>query len=504
MDTRRRPTALTLTTLARRGITAVLCALLLALTSAAAPAARAGQTAASTTAPDRTKAPAPGPVPNFQIPAIEKLALSNGLPVWIVEMHEVPVVDVRMIVKSGGSADPADRYGLADYTASMLDEGAGSRDALELADAIDFLGATLTTDAGFDSSVVRLRTLVSTFDDALPLMADVVLRPTFEQDDMERLRVERETTLVQIRDDVSQLASAAYTRLLFGPRYRYGTPLLGTRTSNRAISLDDIRTFYTQHYQPQNAHLLVVGDVTRAGVIDALESAFGGWKNGEAVAPADLPAAQRPAGRQIYLVDKPGAGQSQIRIGTVGVARTTPDYFVLDVLNTMLGGSFTSRLNQNLREEHGYSYGAGSSFVMRRAPGPFVAQAGVQADKTAESLTEFFKELEGMHAPVPAAELEGARNLEALSFPRDFETASNMSARLADLVVYGLPESLFNDYVPRIQAVTQADVQRAAERYLPTDDFIVVVAGDLATIEQPVRALNLAPVTVVSADDVLE
>jgi predicted Zn-dependent peptidase len=214
--------------------------------------------------------------------------------------------------------------------------------------------------------------------------------------------------------------------------------------------------------------------------------------------------AKKPASRHVYLVDKPGAAQSQIRIGTVGVARSTPDYFTLQVLNTILGGSFTSRLNQNLREEHGYSYGAASGFAMRLSPGPFTAQAGVQSDKTVESLTEFFKELDGISAPVPVDEMARAKNLEALSFPGDFETAASMTARLADLVVYSLPENYFDQYVQRIQGVTQADVERAARQYVTANEVIVVVAGDLATIEAPIRKANFGPVTVVPVENVLK
>jgi predicted Zn-dependent peptidase len=455
------------------------------------------------TGPDRTAPPAPGPLPVLTIPPIQPHVLSNGLPVWIVEMHDVPVIDVTVIVKAGGAADPAGRFGLAHYTAAMLDEGAGTRDALALADAIDSLGASLSTAATFDASMVRLHSLVATFDEALPLLADVVLRPTFAETDMDRLRTERLTTLLQIRDNVSQLASAAFSRMLYGGTHRYGTALIGTEAANRALTTAEVRRFHDTHYRPGRAHLLVVGDVSAAALLPKLEQAFGGWQGGQ-VPAATVPEAPVPAARQIYLIDKPGAAQSQIRVGTIGVARSTPDYFVLDVLNTVLGGSFTSRLNLNLREEHGYSYGAASGFAMRAAPGPFVAQAGVQADKTAESLVEFFKELDGMSAPVSSEELSKARNLLALGFPGSFETARQMAGQLADLVIYDLPRSLFEDYMPRIQAVNEADLQRAARQYLPTARFIVVIAGDLATIEGPVRAAQIGPVTVVAADDVLK
>jgi predicted Zn-dependent peptidase len=474
----------------------VLCAAVAVAFTAAFPSAR--QT------PDRTRPPQPGPAPALKIPAIQKQTLSNGLPVWIVEMHEVPVVDVSVVVRSGAGADPAGRFGAAHYTAAMLDEGAGARMALELADAIEYLGASLSTSSTFDASFVRLHSLVSTLDAALPILGDVVLRPTFPQAEMDRLRSERLTSLLQVRDNPAQLASNAYVRLLYGAAHRYGTPVMGTETTNKAMTVDDLRQFHAAHYRPQNAHLLVVGDVTAASVLPALEKVFGGWKGGGAVPRPALPPAAPPQARQVYLVDKPGAPQSQIRVATIGVQRRTPDYFVIDVMNTILGGSFSSRLNQNLREEHGYSYGAASAFGMRLSPGPFVAQAGVQTDKTGESLVEFFKELDRMKTAVPEAELTRARNLQALGFPGSFETTSDMAGQLIDLIVYELPESFFNEYVPKVQAVASSDVSRAAGQYLQTDRMLVVIAGDLKTIEQPVRATGIAPVTVVSADEVLK
>ncbi len=460
--------------------------------------------AAAQAVPDRSKPPAAGPAPALNIPAIQKYTLSNGLPVWIVEMHEVPVADVSLIVKSGAAADPSGKSGVASFTAAMLDEGAGARGALELADAIDFLGASLTTSSSFDASSVRLHALVSTIDAALPIMADVALRPTFPSAELERLRGERLTSLLQLRDNPSQLATAAFGRVLYGAAHRYGTGVMGTEATNKALSVDDLRAFHAGHYQPSNAHLLVVGDVTAAAVLPALEKAFGEWKNAGAVPRPPLPAAPQVKARHIYLIDKPGAAQSQIRIGSIGVARTTPDYHAIDVTNTMLGGSFSSRLNLNLREKNGYAYGAGSQFAMRQQAGPFVALAGVQSDKTREALTEFFNELTGMSTPPPAEELARVRNLQALGFPGAFETTTGMAAQLIDLVVYGLQESFFNEYVPKIQAVTSADVQRIASEHIQPSRVIVVIAGDLKSIEGPIKAANLGPVTVVSVDEMLK
>jgi zinc protease len=454
-------------------------------------------------APDRTHPPAPGPPEALKLPEIHKAQLSNGLPVWIVEMHKVPVAQVNLVVFSGTAEDPAGKFGVASLTTAMLTEGAGSRSALEIADAIDLLGADLASGSGIDASAVRLHVPVARLKDALPIMADVALRPTFPNDELERVRQQRLTALLQARDDPATIAPVAFSRMLFGPTHRFGTMTGGTAAAIKAFTAADLRAFYTAAFRPTNATLLVVGDVTQAAVTPMLESNFGSWKPAAGQAPkAALPPVQPPAARQVYLVDKPGAAQSQIRIGTIGVARSTPDFFPIQVLNTVLGGSFSSRLNMNLREQHGYTYGASSAFDMRMSAGPFFAAAGVQTDKTGDALKEIFNELNGILKPVPPEELARAKNYVSLRFPGAFETTSDISRRLEDLLVYHLPEDYFSKYVQNIQAVTAADVERVAHKYIEPNQLIVVVVGDLKTIEAPVRALNLGEVKVLKVDDV--
>jgi zinc protease len=453
--------------------------------------------------PDRSRPPAPGPPPALRLPPIQKHTLPNGLAVWLIEHHEVPVVQVDLIVKAGSALDPPGRFGLASLTAAMLDEGAGPRDALAIADDIEYLGAELTTASSFDWAAVRLHTPVARLPQALAIMADVAIRPTFPDHELERLRQERLTRLLQARDDPAQLASVAFAHTLFGPAHRYGVPEMGAAPALRTLTTADLRAFHNTYYRPARATLVLVGDVTSATARPLVEAAFGSWTAGPGAADPALPAATSPAGRAVYLVDKPGAAQSQIRIGGLGAARTTPDYFAVLVMNTILGGSFTSRLNQNLREQHGYTYGAGSAFDMRRGPGPFVAAAGVQTDKTAEALVEFFKELHAIRQPVAEAELTRAKNYLALRFPRQFETTRDIARQLSELIVYDLPDDYFATYVQRIQAVTAADVQKAAERYIQPDRFLVVIAGDRGAIEAKVRSLNLGPVYTVSVDEIL-
>jgi predicted Zn-dependent peptidase len=309
--------------------------------------------------------------------------------------------------------------------------------------------------------------------------------------------------LLQARDDPASIAPMAFSRIVFGTGHRYGTGAMGSEASLTALAAGDLRAFHTTYYQPSNATLVVVGDVTADAILPQLEEQFGGWTAAGPVTRATVARAPQLTRRQIYLVDKPAAAQSQIRIGWVGVPRSTPDYFALEVLNTVLGGSFTSRLNQNLREEHGYAYGAGSSFDMRLSAGPFVAAAGVQSDKTAEALREFFNELTAIAMPISQEELAKAKNYVALGFPAEFETSGDLSRALEELIVYGLPDDYFERYVANVQAVTAEAVQKAAAEYIQPSRFAVVVVGDRETNESAIRALDLGPVEVMTVEEAL-
>jgi predicted Zn-dependent peptidase len=472
-----------------------MCALLLA-------ASFGGASAPGAQAPDRTKPPQPGPTPVLKLPAIQKRQLSNGLPVWIVERHGVPVVQVNLVVLHGSADDPAGKFGLTSLMTAMLEDGAGSRSALQIADAIDFLGADLGIASTFDASAIRMHVPVARLAEALPIMADVALRPTFPQEELDRLRQQRLTAILQARDDPSSIASQAFPRVLYGTTHRYGTPTAGTAATIKAAMVADLREQYAAVFRPDSATLVVVGDVRPDSVIPLLEAGFSSWRSSGTAQPVRLPAVEEPLKREVYLVDKPGAAQSQIRIGWIGVARSTPDYFPVQVMNTILGGSFSSRLNMNLREQHGYTYGASSSFDMRASAGPFVAGAGVQTDKTAESLTEFFNELNGILKTVPEDEVERAKSYVALRFPSAFESTSDISRRLEDMLIYHLPDDYFATYVHNIEAVSPSEVARVAHKYVQPGRFAVVVVGDRKIIEPGIRALNLGTLKLLSIDEV--
>jgi len=463
----------------------------------------ASATTFTQTRAERSRPPSLGPAPQLKIPPIEKRTLSNGLPVWIVEAPEVPLAQVNLVIHAGSSDDAANASGLASFTAAMLDEGAGTRSSLQIADEVEFLGAALNTSSSFDASAVRLNVPVRRLRAGLAVMADIALRPTFPAAEVERLRQERLTALLQAKDDAASVAPLAFARIVFGPAHRYGTAATGNSATLKTMTAEQMRAFHAAWYRPSNATLIVAGEVTATGVLPLLEEAFGGWAKAAPVSRAPVPAAPQLTARQVSIVDMPSAAQSQIRIGGVGVARSTPDYFPLLVLNTILGGSFTSRLNQNLREEHGYSYGASSRFDMRLSPGPVQAGAGVQSDKTSESLTEFFKELRGIAATVSDAELAKAKNYIALGFPSEFETITDLTSHLEEMAVYKLPDTYFSQYIANVQAVTAAAVQKAAATYILPEKFAVVVVGDRKAIEPGIRALNLGPIRALTVDEVV-
>ena len=457
---------------------------------------------APATRPDRSKPPALGPAPQLKLPPIQKRTLTNGLSVWVVEAHKVPLVQVNLLIQAGSGDDPTGKFGVASLTAAMLDEGAGARSALQIADDVEFLGANLATSSSFDASAVRLNVPAARLAAALPIMADVALRPTFPQAELDRVRQERLTSLIQARDDPAQVAPLAFARVVYGAPHRYGTAAMGTAATLKAFTTADLRAFHTAMYQPANATLVVAGDIRADTVLPLLEKQFGGWKATAASTRSPVPAAPQLTARQVTIVDMPGAEQSQVRIGWVGVPRSTPDYFTLQVLNTILGGSFTSRLNQNLREKNQFSYGASSRFDMRLSRGPFFAGAGVQTDKTADALREFFNELTAI-SKISADELSKAKNYVALGFPSEFETIQDLASHLEEMIVYKLPDDYFERYVANIQAVTADAVQKAVATYIQPGKFAVVVAGDRKAIEAGVRNLNLGPVRVVTIDEVV-
>jgi zinc protease len=452
---------------------------------------------------DRSGPPAPGPARPLTLPPVERHALSNGVPVLLVGVHEVPVVEVILVLAAGATADPAGREGLAHMTAEMLDEGAGGRDALALADAVDFLGARIETGAQWDASTVRLRVPVARLGDALPLMADVALRPDFPEKELERLRKEALTRLLQARDQPRSIAARALAEAVFTPKSRFGRPQTGDAASLAALTVADLRAFHGARYAPALAAVVVVGDVS-AEMLPALDRTFGEWTAPPKAAPApEVVLPPQVKGRSVRLVDKPGAPQSSIRLGRIGPSWDDPRYHAGEVMNTLLGGSFTSRLNDNLREQHGYTYGAGSALRRYRVGGLFLAAADVQTDKTAEAVTEFLAELERIRMPASSEEVARARSYAALGYAGEFETTTQVARRIVDKVVYDLPDGFYREFVPRTLAVDAPALQAAARASVDPEGIVIVVVGDRSKVEAPLRALGLGTVEVLTVENVM-
>ncbi len=444
---------------------------------------------------DRTKPPDLGPPPRVSLPPIVTRELPNGLKLMIVEQHELPLADFVLLVGSGSTTDPANKTGVANLTAAMLREGTTTRKSLEIADQIAFLGIGLSPSSSWESSTLSLHTPTAQLDSALALFADVALHPSFPATDFERIRKSRLTDLIRLKDQGPAIANLAFPAIIYGSGHPYGAATLGTEGSVKSLSVADLQSYYQTNFKPNNSTLIIVGDVTPSQIEQKISALFSGWQRG--VVPqtiyADPPKA---ATTTVYLIDKPGAVQSSFRIGAVGVPRSTKDYFALSVMNTILGGSFSSRLMQNLRETRGYTYGASSRFEMRRAAGPFLALAEIVAAKTDSALLEFMKELNGIRQAVPANELSRAKRFLQLQLPGNFETTQDIAFQLVPVTLYGLPLDFYNNYVQNIEAVTQADVARVAQQYINPGSLAIVIVGDRKSIEPGLKATNVAPIVI--------
>jgi zinc protease len=451
---------------------------------------------------DRSKPPVLGPPPSLTLPPIQKATLSNGISVILIEKHNVPVLEMRLVINAGSVVEGPDKIGLATMTASMLKEGAGDKSSLELSDAIDYLGASISTYAGSHTMGISLHTPVSKLDKAFDLFADIALHPTFPANELERLRKERLTALMQMYDQPTMIAIHAASQFVFGAQHPYGRSTIGTEKTIKGFTIDDVKGFYTRHFNASNAVFIVAGDVKKDEIVAKLEKAFGNWRNGDA-AITKVPVADQVKERTIYLIDKPDAPQSVIRISRVGVERTNPDFFPIIVMNSILGGSFSSRLNINLREKHGYTYGASSGFDMRPAPGAFTAGSSVQTAVTDKAMTEFMNELKNISEPVSDQELTRAKNYLALSYPGGFETVAQIVNQLSEMQFYSFPDTYFNTYINNVQAVTKADVQRVAKKYIDPKNIAIIIVGDRKKIEKGLSDLKLGVIKIMTIEELL-
>jgi len=445
------------------------------------------------------KLPKPGPNPKFALPAIEKTKLANGLEVWMVEQKELPIVAMNLVLKSGQSNEPDDRTGLANMTANLLDDGTKTRSAVDITNQLQALGVSgINANSGWDSTNVSMQTLTKNFEAALDIYADVVMNPAFPTTEIESLRGRTMIGLRQQRANANAVSNIVYNKVLYGD-HPYGRD--NNEASVKSITRDDIVKFYETTYRPNNGVLIVVGDFDKAALKGKLERAFGGWASSGLASSRDLPSPKSLDKTAIYIVDRPNSAQSVVSIGQVGIDRASPDYFPVVVMNAILGGGITSRVSMNLREDKGYTYGANSGWSFRRGAGPFRAGGDIQTAVTKEAVVEFMKELNGIRGDIPVTDKELDYNKQSLirRYPAGFETIGAISGQLANLVTYGLPDTYFNDYISKINAVTLNDVNRVAKRYLDPSKMAIVIVGDRKVIEPGLKELGY-PITILDAD----
>jgi len=463
------------------------------LTSAGSNADGGGSSSAAGQQEWRNQPPQAGAASKLALPVPKSFKLANGLTIMLVEQHNLPVVSANLVVLSGSEANPASKPGLASFTADMLDEGTNKRSTLQLAEDVAAIGASLSTGSSSDASTISTRTLKKNADAALELVADVALQPAFAAKELDRVRNTRLTQVLQQRDNPNVLASKVFNSEVYGTEHPYGYTELGTEDSIKTVTREDMLKFWQSGYVPANAALVVAGDLTESELRALAEKHFGRW-TGKAT-PVARPDVRAAAARRILIVDKPGAPQTALRIGTVGVPRANPDYVPIEVLNTGLGGLFSSRINMNLREKNGYTYGAGSTFQFRRGPGPFFTATSVRTDVTAPAVREIFNEFERIRAAdVSAEELKIAKDSFARSLPGLFETTGQAAASIGQLFIYDLPLDYYRTLPGQIDAVTVADVRRAAEKYLLPESMVIVAVGDRSKIEPELLKLNLGKV----------
>lgn len=441
-----------------------------------------------------TAKPLPGAPRDYRFPHCERRSLSNGIHLLVSSVQKLPVTTVLAIVEAGASAEPHGQHGVAALTAQLLLEGAAGLDGAALADRFETIGASVESRADWDVAIVSLTALSHRLAEALELVRDLIRWPTFPEREVQRLKEQRLTDLLQQLAEPRGLADARFADAAYAGTARYASPEEGDAVSVRGLSRLDVEAFYAARYQPAGTTLIFAGDVTMDQAEALATTLFGDWTGHRPVAaPSGVDTAQ--AGRLVRVIAKTDAPQSELRVGHAGIPRNTPDYFDVMVMNAVLGGLFSSRINLNLREVHGYTYGASSAFEWRRGAGPFVIQTAVKSDVTGAAVQEILNEIDRIRsAPIGEDELTLATSYLDGVFPIRYETTAAIARALANLVIHDLPENYYDVYRSRVRAVSTEGVLRAAQSHLFPDQLRVVVVGDPAVIAVPIgKVTGIAP-----------
>ncbi|HEY8794079.1 MAG TPA: pitrilysin family protein [Gemmatimonadaceae bacterium] len=444
--------------------------------------------------------PLAGPPRDYRFPYFERVTLDNGLGVIVAPVHKLPIVSTALVVDAGAAADPVDAYGVAQLAARLLLEGTRKRNGDAVSEQFERWGAAVGAAADWDAAVLSMTVLAPHLDDAMALFAEVLLEPAFPERELSRLKAERLSDLLQLRTEPRGLADEMFTRFVYDPSSRYAHPESGDVTSVKALDRAAVERFYQARYRPNGSTLIIVGDINVADGVTLAQRLLGEWTGAAAPATAVSDAPARTT-RAVHIVRKEEAPQSEIRVGHVGLPRSHPDYFPALIVNALLGGLFSSRINLNLREVHAYTYGAHSSFDWRKAAGPFVVSTAVKSDVTADAAKEILLEISRIRADaVSEDELTLATSYLDGVFPIRYETTDSIARALAALTIYGLPNDYFDSYRANIRRVSAMDVLHAADKYLHPDQLQLVVVGDPSVIAAQLAALDAGPVSVYDAD----
>ena len=445
---------------------------------------------------DRSLPPSSGPIRHFDFPSVDRRRLSNRLDLRVALMRRLPVVSVRLFMRAGEAALRVHSAGLAALTGEALDGGTKKRTGRELADALESVGARLGASAGWEGTSVSLYCLADRLEEGLTLLAEAVTQPGFPSDEVERAQEQQIAGIRQRSMDPGSLANDVAISRYFAEAVPYSRPLEGTLKSVAGLTRTDLISYGDANYRPENGGLVIVGDVDPSEVADLAEKHLGTWVGGPSPS-GHFSVEPDTRERRVLVVDRPGSVQSEIRIGHVGVERSTPDYFPLSIANMVLGGTFSSRLNLNLRERNGFTYGVRSQFAFRSRPGPFEVSTAVGTEVTAPAVQEIIRELDGLLEQGPTdKEVTACRDFAAGVFGLQLETADQIATRVAQLVVYGLPDSYFHESRDKVRAVTTEAVTEAARQHLRPAEAQVVIVGDAKEISGPLQDLGLGDLEV--------
>ena len=440
---------------------------------------------------DRTKPPKPGLPKDVHFPEYLKTRTKNGITLLVIENHKIPVVSVRLVFKNAGSYFDNGKYGLAMLTGELLNKGSKNRTASEIAAEIEFLGASLSSGADWDGSYISLSCLKKHLPKTIDILADVVLNPAFREDEIKRIVDQRISSIIQGKDDASNLSDKLFNRIVFD-KHPYAFPSEGTEDSVKLLTQKDFIEYYNYHYEPSNLILAFVGSINTEEAVKITEEKFSSWQ------PKTNPVinnyhdfTSEYSSKNVYIAEKPGAVQSSLKIGHLGIERNNPDYIAVTVMNTILGGFFGSRINYNLREKNGFTYGARSGFNSRIQKGDFSVETEVRTEVTYKAIKIIIDELKRItDEHVTDDELQLVKNYLAGIFPLQLETANAVASRVINLMLYDLPEDYYDKYVTNIIKITKEDILQAAQKYIYPNNCYLIISGDSASIRNEMSKLG--------------